>query len=137
MANHRLDILRLSLWKEFEFYARVSSNVASLSGDFSTRLAIVPAVIEPETFSAVRAMSINGSIEISSAAMVTGKPIAGRTIKAANVAPPPTPAIPNELMVIIAINDRIKCRSSGLIPLLELPSLQALQDRYPHSRFGR
>ncbi|EXJ47179.1 hypothetical protein D047_1967A, partial [Vibrio parahaemolyticus VPTS-2010_2] len=43
---------------------------------------MVPAVIEPETFSAVRAISIRGSIEIKSAAIVTGKPIAGRTINA-------------------------------------------------------
>ena len=68
---------------------------------------IVPAVIAPDTLSAVRAMSISGSIEISSAAIVTGRPIAGSTISAANVAPPPTPAIPKELTVMIAIRDRI------------------------------
>ncbi|CSB29736.1 Uncharacterised protein [Vibrio cholerae] len=68
----------------------------------------MPAVIEPDTLSAVRAISISGSIEIKSAAIVTGKPMAGSTIRAAKVAPPPTPAIPKELMVIIAISDTIK-----------------------------
>ncbi len=47
----------------------------------------LPAVIEPFTFNAVRPISINGSIEISSATKVTGKPIAGSTISAAKVAP--------------------------------------------------
>ena len=34
---------------------------------------IVPAVIAPDTLSAVRAISISGSIEISNAAIVTGR----------------------------------------------------------------
>lgn len=77
---------------------------------------MVPAVIAPETLSAVRAISIKGSIEISSAAMVTGNPIAGSTISAAKVAPPPTPAIPNQLTTIIATRDRMKLISIGSIP---------------------
>ena len=52
--------------------------------------------MEPLTFSAVRPISISGSTEISSATSVTGRPIAGRTIRAAKVAPPPTPATPAE-----------------------------------------
>src|SRR5471032_796052 len=63
---------------------------------------MVPAVIEPLTFRAVRPMSISGSTEISSATSVTGRPIAGSTISAAKVAPPPTPATPAELRVTIA-----------------------------------
>ncbi|EWM39746.1 hypothetical protein D043_0390B, partial [Vibrio parahaemolyticus EKP-021] len=35
-----------------------------------------------------------------------------------NVAPPPTPAIPNELIVMIAIRERMKFTSSGLIPIV-------------------
>ncbi len=49
----------------------VASCAASASAEFSAvwfkmRLVMVPAVIEPDTLSAVRAISINGSIEMSS-----------------------------------------------------------------------
>ena len=57
-------------------------------------------------------MSINGSMEISKAATVTGNPNAGKTMKAANVAPPPTPATPNELIATIS-NGR-----TGVMPVL-------------------
>ncbi len=52
------------------------------------RLVTVPAAIGPLTLSAVRPMSINGSIEIGKPTSATGKSIADSTIKAANVAPP-------------------------------------------------
>jgi hypothetical protein len=65
----------------------------------STRLARVPAVMEPLTLSAVRPMSISGSIEISRPASATGRFSADSTIRAAKVAPPPTPATPTEPMV--------------------------------------
>src|SRR5471030_1856156 len=79
-------------------------------------LVIAPAVIEQLTFNAVRPMSISGSTEISNATSDTGKPIAGSTISAANVAPPPTPATPAELKVTMATNVAIHSGSSGLIP---------------------
>ena len=44
---------------------------------------IMPVVIAPFTFNAVLAISISGSIEINSAATVTGNPIAGSTTSAA------------------------------------------------------
>jgi len=61
-------------------------------------------------------MSINGSTEISNATSDTGRPIAGSTISAAKVAPPPTPATPTELKVTIATSDAIHIGSSGLMP---------------------
>ncbi|MNI96065.1 hypothetical protein D3C73_1544490 [compost metagenome] len=76
----------------------------------------VPAVMEPLTFNAVRPISISGSTEISRATSVTGRPIAGSTISAANVAPPPTPATPAELTVTIPTSVAIHIGSSGLIP---------------------
>ena len=79
-------------------------------------LVTVPATIAPLTFNAVRPMSINGSTEISSATNDTGKPIAGSTINAAKVAPPPTPATPAELKVTMATNVAIHTGSSGLMP---------------------
>ena len=62
-------------------------------------LVTAPAVMEPLTFTAVRPMSISGSTEISSPANATGKFSVESTTSAANVAPPPTPAIPNEPIV--------------------------------------
>ena len=67
----------------------------------------------PFTFNAVRAMSMSGSMEISSAATVTGKPRAGSTMSAAKVAPPPTPATPNELMATMATSPAMKLKLSG------------------------
>ena len=55
-------------------------------------------------------------MEISSATSVTGKPIAGSTINAANVAPPPTPATPTELSVTTATSVAIHTGSNGLMP---------------------
>ncbi len=68
------------------------------------------------TFSAVRPISISGSTDINSATRVTGNPIAGRTISAAKVAPPPTPATPAELTVTIPTSVAIHIGSSGLMP---------------------
>ena len=79
-------------------------------------LVIAPAVIEPLTFNAVRPMSISGSTEINSATSDTGKPMAGSTISAAKVAPPPTPATPAELKVTIATRVAIHSGSNGLMP---------------------
>ena len=56
----------------------------------------MPAVIEPLTFVAVRPMSMSGSTEISSPARATGRLSADSTTSAANVAPPPRPAMPTE-----------------------------------------
>src|SRR5471030_2793687 len=90
--------------------------MTDLSVCFSNWLVMVPAVIEPLTLSAVRPISISGSTEISKATSVTGKPIAGRTISAARVAPPPTPATPAELRVTIPTSVAIHIGSNGLIP---------------------
>ena len=48
-------------------------------------------------------MSIKGSTEISTPANAIGKSSADNTKIAANVAPPPTPATPNELIATIKI----------------------------------
>src|SRR6056297_2393013 len=77
-----------------------------------------PAVIAPLTFSAVRAMSMSGSMEISSAATVTGKPMAGSTMNAAMVAPPPTPATPKELMAMIPTSPAMNDGLMGSTPML-------------------
>lgn len=58
----------------------------------------VPANIESLTFNAVLPISINGSTEINTPAKAIGKFNVESTSIAANVAPPPTPATPNELM---------------------------------------
>ena len=55
-------------------------------------------------------------MEISKATKVTGKPIIGKTISAAKVAPPPTPATPIELKVTTQAKVKIQIGSSGLIP---------------------
>ena len=60
------------------------------------------------TFVSVRIMSMTGSTEMTSPAIVTGKFMAPRTIKAAKVAPPPTPATPKELIVTTKINVNTK-----------------------------
>ena len=73
--------------------------------------------MEPLTFRAVRAISISGSTEISTAATVTGKPMAGSTTSAAKVAPPPTPAIPKELMATMATRGRMKSKLMGSMPM--------------------
>ena len=73
----------------------VDSNV-SLSQFLVKRAVPVPAKIESFTFNAVRPISIKGSIEISTPASATGKFNVDNTKIDANVAPPPTPATPNE-----------------------------------------
>ncbi len=88
----------------------------SLSNSPVARADVTPATIEPLTFNAVRPISINGSTVINTPAKATGKFIADSTIIAANVAPPPTPATPNELIATTKINVKIKLGSSGLIP---------------------
>lgn len=85
-----------------------SSLIASRSKSLILALVTIPATILPLTFVAVRAISINGSTEITKPTMATGKFIAPKTINEANVAPPPTPATPNELIVTIATNIKIK-----------------------------
>ncbi|NOX69802.1 MAG: sulfite exporter TauE/SafE family protein [Gammaproteobacteria bacterium] len=92
------------------------SGASAADGD--PRIRPVITVIEPFTFNEVRAMSINGSIEISNATSAIGKPMAGNTTNAANVAPPPTPATPNELMATIPMSEIINAGSSGLMPIL-------------------
>jgi len=76
----------------------------------------VPAVMEPETLRAVRPMSISGSIAIKSPASATGNPSADNTTNAANVAPPPTPAIPKDASVTMKMSRIKKPGSNGLIP---------------------
>ena len=63
---------------------------------FNHLLDNVPAVIAPFTFSAVRPISINGSIEINKPTNSNGRFKVDNTTIAAKVAPPPTPAIPKE-----------------------------------------
>ena len=76
----------------------------------------VPATMLPLTFKAVLPMSMSASTEISIPARATGKFSEERTIKAANVAPPPTPAIPNELIPIIKTSGTIKLIVKGSMP---------------------
>jgi hypothetical protein len=45
-------------------------------------------------------MSIKDSMAISTPARPTGIPIAERTVRAAKVAPPPTPATPKDAMAV-------------------------------------
>ena len=56
-------------------------------------------------------MSIRGSIEIKTPANATGKFSVDKTNIDANVAPPPTPATPNELIITTATNVTINCKS--------------------------
>jgi hypothetical protein len=61
-------------------------------------------------------MSISGSIEISRPASATGRFMADSTIRAAKVAPPPTPATPTEPTVMMAISGRMKALVNGSMP---------------------
>ena len=67
-----------------------------------------PANMLSLTFVKVRIMSMTGSTEMTRPAIVTGKFSAPNTIKAAKVAPPPTPATPKELIVTTKINVNTK-----------------------------
>ena len=62
-----------------------------------------PARIESLTFKAVRPMSTIGSIETIKPMISTGKPRVPNTISDAKVAPPPTPATPNDEITIVPI----------------------------------
>lgn len=103
-------------------YKEMSLLIASLSlyvlmFSFFMNLDVnVPDKIEPFTFNAVRPISINGSTVISKPASATGKFIDDNTISAANVAPPPTPATPNELIPMIKIKGNKKPGDNGSIP---------------------
>ena len=66
----------------------------------------------------MRAISIKGSIEISRATTSIGSPIVGSTTSAAKVAPPPTPAIPKELITIIPTKGIMNSIVIGSIPTL-------------------
>ena len=55
-------------------------------------------------------------MEMSSPARATGKSRAESTISAAKVAPPPTPATPKELTVMMAMSVMMKPGSRGLTP---------------------
>lgn len=87
-----------------------------VSNSPSVRLVTNPETMDPLTFSAVRPISISGSIEINTPAKATGRFIVDRTIKEAKVAPPPTPATPNELIMTTTINVAMKDGDSGLMP---------------------
>ena len=91
--------------------------------------------MEPFTLRAVRAMSINGSIEINRAATVTGKPIAGSTMNAANVAPPPTPATPKELIAIIPTRPAMNDGSNGSMPMLGATMVASIAGYIPAQPF--
>ena len=83
----------------------VPTPIANLSATFGSTIGQNGcAGIYPAMLSVMVALSMSGSIEINSAAIVTGNPMAGNTISAANVAPPPTPATPNELMATMTIS---------------------------------
>ena len=79
-------------------------------------LVTIPATMLPLTFTAVRAISINGSTEITNPTIATGKFIAPKTISEANVAPPPTPATPKELIVTIATSIKINSKLKTFTP---------------------
>lgn len=61
----------------------------------------------PFTLSAVRPISMSGSMEMSKPINSSGKPNVDSTTIAANVAPPPTPAMPNEEMATTKIKVRM------------------------------
>ena len=82
----------------------------SLSRLFVNFAVPVPASIESLTFNAVRPISINGSTEIKTPASATGKFNVDNTIMDANVAPPPTPATPNQLIITTPMTDNINCK---------------------------
>ena len=82
------------------------------------RLVTVPAVIEPLTLMAVRPMSMSGSTEISRPASATGRFRLESTTSAANVAPPPTPAMPIEPMVATATTEARNDSDVGSMPAL-------------------
>src|SRR5690606_6199708 len=84
----------------------------------SSRLVTAPAVIDPLTLIAVRPMSISGSTEISRPARATGRLSVDSTISAANVAPPPTPAMPNDPSVATITSDTRNAGDVGSTPAL-------------------
>ncbi|MNI79283.1 hypothetical protein D3C73_1357300 [compost metagenome] len=61
-------------------------------------------------------MSMSGSTEINNPARATGRFIVDNTIREAKVAPPPTPATPNELIMTTRIRVIMKSQLSGSIP---------------------
>lgn len=87
-----------------------------VSNSPSVRLVTSPDTIDPLTLSAVRPISISGSTDINTPAKATGKFIVERTIKEANVAPPPTPATPNELIITTSIKVTMNDGDKGFIP---------------------
>ena len=72
--------------------------------------------MESLTLSAVRPMSINGSTDAMRPTISIGSPMVPSTIRLANVAPPPTPATPNELITMMAISMTTHVGSNTLIP---------------------
>ena len=82
------------------------------------RLPTTPEVIEPLTLTKVRIISINGSIDINKPASSNGIPKVDNTMMAANVAPPPTPATPNEAIMDMPITEAINPIDQGSSPIV-------------------
>ena len=102
-------VLVVSIILSFYRLSFYISIINSVSSSPDMRAVVTPAVMEPLTFTAVRPMSISGSTDISSPASAIGKLSADSTRIAANVAPPPTPATPNELIATITTNVTRNC----------------------------
>ena len=72
--------------------------------------------MESLTLSAVRPMSMSGSTEARMPTISIGKPSVPSTMSDANVAPPPTPAMPKELTTITATSMTTNSGENTLIP---------------------
>src|SRR5699024_632926 len=88
----------------------------SLSWVFVILAVNTPVVMPPLIFNAVRAISIIGSIEINKPTIAIGRFNVDNTISEANVAPPPTPATPNELIATTINNMAINDGVYGVMP---------------------
>ena len=76
----------------------------------------MPATMESLTLRAVRPMSMSGSTDARTATTSIGSPIVPNTMSEANVAPPPTPATPNELMATTAMSGTKNVGDSTSMP---------------------
>ena len=87
-----------------------------------------PESIESLTFNAVLPISISGSTEISRPASPTGKPKDERTISAANVAPPPTPATPKELINKLLLKGEVEDLVNAINNLSDLKKIEKVDE---------
>ncbi len=77
---------------------------------------VTPATMESLTLSAVRPMSMSGSTEAIRPTISMGRPMVPSTMRLAKVAPPPTPATPNELITMMAIMPTTHVGSNTSMP---------------------